>query len=132
MTTNFFNLSGARILYGRDFNQDDGIPQPQAPQNAVAGTAPAELPQVAILSYEYFQRRYGGNQAVIGHTMQFSGRPGPLIAGVLARDSGFTSHPMPMKKPLRTSGWPTGLRTTAKIAMDSPFVRWRVSARASA
>ncbi|MGB6688601.1 MAG: ABC transporter permease, partial [Terracidiphilus sp.] len=84
VTTNFFGLTGARILYGRDFNTDDGVPSPQPPPDAAPGTGPPRLPQVAILSYEYFVRRFGGDQAVIGRTMQFSGRPGPVIAGVLA------------------------------------------------
>ncbi|HKF49688.1 MAG TPA: ABC transporter permease [Terracidiphilus sp.] len=84
VTTNFFSLTGARILYGRDFNADDGVPSPQPPPGAAPGTGPPQLPQVAILSYEYFQRRFGGNQAVIGTTMKFSGQPGPVIAGVLA------------------------------------------------
>jgi len=84
VTTNFFSLTGARILYGRDFNADDGIPSPQPAPGAAPGTGPPKLPQVAILSYEYFMRRFGGNQGVIGQTMQFSGRAGPVIAGVLA------------------------------------------------
>jgi predicted permease len=84
VTTNFFSLTGAQILYGRDFNADDGVPSPQPPPGVAPGTGPPQLPQVAILSYEYFMRRFGGNQAVIGQTMQFSGRPGPVIAGVLA------------------------------------------------
>lgn len=84
VTTNFFSLTGARVLYGRNFNSDDGVPSPQPDPGATPGTGPPQLPQVAILSYEYFMRRFGGNQAIIGHTMQFSGRPGPLIAGVLA------------------------------------------------
>ena len=84
VTTNFFSLTGAQIRYGRDFNADDGVPSPQPSPGAAPGTGPPQLPQVAILSYEYFMRRYGGNQAVIGQTMQFSGRPGPVIAGVLA------------------------------------------------
>jgi len=83
-TTNFFSLAGAKTLYGRNFNADDGVPNPQPQPGAVPGTGPPQLPQVAILSYEYFMRRFGGNQAVIGTTMQFSGRPGPVIAGVLA------------------------------------------------
>lgn len=84
VTTNFFSLTGAKILYGRDFNADDGVPQPPQPANPTPGAGPAQLPQVAILSYEYFVRRYGANPSVIGQTMQFTGRPGPLIAGVLA------------------------------------------------
>jgi putative ABC transport system permease protein len=43
---------------------------------------------VAILSYEYFTRRYGGNTAILGHAMLGSGGPGPQIVGVLA--PGFT------------------------------------------
>ena len=83
-TTNFFSVTGAKILYGRDFNADDGVPQPQTPANQAPGAGPAKLPQVAILSYEYFERRFGGNPSVVGQTLQFTGRPGPLIAGVLA------------------------------------------------
>jgi putative ABC transport system permease protein len=73
VTTNFFSLTGAHVLYGRDFNADDGVPSPQPDPGAAPGTGPPQLPQVAILSHEYFMRRFGGNQAVIGQTMQFSG-----------------------------------------------------------
>ncbi|UWZ82819.1 ADOP family protein [Occallatibacter riparius] len=78
------HLTGARVMYGRDFNAEDGVPQPQAPPGGSAPAAPPKLPPVAILSYKYFMRRFGGNQAVIGQTMQFSGGPGPVIAGALA------------------------------------------------
>ena len=87
-TTNFFDVMGARILYGRDFTPQDGLPQPAppAPGTTQAGTPPPpRLPVMAILSYDYFERRYGGNPAVIGKSMrtqapQFS----PVIVGVLA------------------------------------------------
>src|SRR5579859_6795121 len=42
------------------------------------------MPTFAILSYEYFQRRYGGDAAVLGHTMLTPGGPAPVIVGVLA------------------------------------------------
>jgi predicted permease len=83
VTTNFFDVVGSRILFGRDFIAQDGAPQPQPPANE-ANTAPGRLPGIAILSYEYFRRRYGGNTAVLGHTMTIPGQPGPLIVGVLA------------------------------------------------
>lgn len=38
-----------------------------------------------ILSYEYWQRRYGGSAAVLGQEMLSSGHRGPRIIGVLAR-----------------------------------------------
>src|SRR4029077_17896282 len=70
--------------FGRDFSQEDGIPQPPAPPAGVQGPAP--MPSIAILSYEYFQRRYGGNTRVLGHNMLATGHPGPVIVGVLAPD----------------------------------------------
>src|SRR5476649_1221723 len=53
-TQNLFRLLGARVLIGRDFVDDDALPQPQppAPQGQAAqGPPPARLPQVGILSY---------------------------------------------------------------------------------
>ena len=89
VTTNFFDVMGGKIVYGRDFDQQDGIPQPAAPAaqaGQAQGAAPASprLPQMAILSHEYFMKRYGGNPAVLGHTMGNASGPNPVIVGVLA------------------------------------------------
>ena len=88
VTTNFFDLMGAKIAYGRDFTSQDGLPQPAppAPGTAQAGTAPPpRLPVMAILSYDYFQSRYGGNPAVIGQTIHTQAQGlSPVIVGVLA------------------------------------------------
>jgi putative ABC transport system permease protein len=84
VTTNFFQLTGGKIQFGRDFTPQDGLPQPPAPGAGAPDAAASRLPAFAILSYEYFRRRYGGNEAVLGDTMTFTGRPGPIIAGVLA------------------------------------------------
>ena len=83
VTTNFFRLLGGRIILGRDFNEEDGIPQPAAPATGQPQPT-SRLPFMAILSYEYFQRRFGGNTAVLGHAMPASGQPSPVIIGVLA------------------------------------------------
>src|SRR5437667_5745645 len=85
VTTNFFRLVGAKIVLGRDFTDADGMPQPPAPPGAQPGvpTTPP-LPIMAILSYEYFQRRYGLNPSVIGQAMITNGPFRPQIAGVLA------------------------------------------------
>jgi putative ABC transport system permease protein len=95
VTTNFFGLMGARIVAGRDFDAQDGVPEPPAPaagQNGQGqGAAPAtplppQLPQMAVLSHEYFMKRYGGNPAILGHTLGNAGGPNqnPVIVGVLA------------------------------------------------
>jgi putative ABC transport system permease protein len=86
VTVNFFRMMGATVALGRDFQEADGVSQ-AAPQNPQAGGAPAApgpppLPAVAILSHEYWQRRYGGDPAVLGQRIQ--GGPRPEIVGVLA------------------------------------------------
>jgi putative ABC transport system permease protein len=87
VTINFFRLLGGGIAYGRDFNDDDAVPNPPppAPGAKQQGPPPPQLPVHAILSYEYFQRRYGGDPSAIGHSMSFGGpqAPKPIIVGVL-------------------------------------------------
>jgi predicted permease len=83
VTTNFFHLLGGRIALGRDFGEADGLLQPPPPPSGVQpGTAAPDLPIVTILSYEYFQRRYGGDSSVLGHPL-VTGGPF-IIVGVLA------------------------------------------------
>ena len=89
VTTNFFDLMGAKMFAGRDFDSQDGIPQPPAPAGQGAqgqGTAPQppQLPLMAILSHEYFVKRFGGNPAVLGHTLGNASGPNPVVVGVLA------------------------------------------------
>jgi predicted permease len=86
VTTNYFQLVGARIAFGRDFSDDDGQPQPPppAPGTQSATPPPPRLPIMAIISYEYFQRRFGSNPAVLGQSLN-KGKPfSPRIVGVLA------------------------------------------------
>jgi putative ABC transport system permease protein len=81
VTTNFFQLTGAHIALGRDFQADDGIPQPAPAPGTQEGP---RLPFVTILSREYFERRFGGNPAILGHPIPTSGRVSLLVVGVLA------------------------------------------------
>jgi putative ABC transport system permease protein len=83
VTPNFLRLLGAKIAIGRDFTEADGQPQPQQADGAPAAQAPP-LPTIAILSHEYWQRRYGGNTAILGKDMSSGGGGGPQIVGVLA------------------------------------------------
>jgi putative ABC transport system permease protein len=88
VTTNTFRLLGVKIAFGRDFEEADGTPQPEPPQpqaDASAGApVPPRLPTIVILSYEYWQRRFGGSTAILGRGMTSGGTAGPQIVGVLA------------------------------------------------
>ena len=81
VTTNFFRMLGAHIIVGRDFNDADGVangpPPPPFP--------PAEG-SVAILSYDYFQRRYGADRNIIGRRLLATTGSGPEIVGILSPD----------------------------------------------
>jgi putative ABC transport system permease protein len=78
-TVNLFSLLGARILVGRDFVADDGTPVPQLPNQA----ANAGPPLAAMLSHEFWLRRFGGDQSVIGKDVEL-GNGRARIVGVLA------------------------------------------------
>jgi predicted permease len=75
VTTNFFRLLGRKAVLGRDFEDADGIAQS-------AGATQPQTPANVILSYEYWQRRFGGNRAVIGTRLPPAGQ-GSMIVGVL-------------------------------------------------
>jgi len=77
VTTNFFHMMGARIVAGRDFGPEDAAPQPLEPGVLIPTGS------TAILSYAYWQRRYGGSSAIIGQEMRGLGAHGPRIVGVL-------------------------------------------------
>jgi predicted permease len=85
VSTNFFQMMGGAIIAGRDFQDSDGTPQPPPPAGGAAVAPPAQ-PMMAILSNEYFQRRFGGDRSVIGKSLPVSAAfgPAPTIVGVLA------------------------------------------------
>jgi predicted permease len=93
VTPNFFGVVGAGIALGRDFEEADGRPQPPVPQASgaepAAGSSPLAI--VAILSHDYWQRRYGGDPQVIGQ--RIPGGPRPEIVGVLTPGFELTFPP---------------------------------------
>ncbi|HEX3702386.1 MAG TPA: ABC transporter permease [Vicinamibacterales bacterium] len=86
VTTNFFRVMGARILLGRDFDEADGTPAPAPPPGATAPGAaqPPPLPTMAILSYEFWQRRFGGDPAIVGKDLPGAGPRLQRVVGILA------------------------------------------------
>jgi predicted permease len=88
-TTNLFSLLGATMALGRDFSEEDGTPLPPPPQ-AVAGAAaagpqgPPPIPR-AILSHQFWQRRFGGKPDVVGTVVRLGEQPFEIV-GVLQPD----------------------------------------------
>src|SRR5207248_8538631 len=121
---NFFRLMGARIAIGRDFQDSDGLPAPQA--GAVPGAPPPQPPAFAILSYGYFQRRFGGNKSTIGQALPFPGGPGPIIVGVLSPNFELLFPPEAEMEQF------PDIWFAARISYDTAnrnTVRWRVIGR---
>src|SRR5690349_19093445 len=54
VSTNFFQMMGGTMIAGRDFQESDGTPDPQAGQAVPAANAPPALPTMVILSNDYF------------------------------------------------------------------------------
>jgi putative ABC transport system permease protein len=87
VTTNFFTLLGHRIHVGRNFVEEDGAPQQGPPPGdglpPPGFVPPPQLPNIAIISYEFWQRRYGGSESIVGKSIEF-GNGRAEIVGVLA------------------------------------------------
>jgi predicted permease len=79
-TPNIFKLLEVPVVYGRDFTDDDGIPNPivQLPPGAQAQPAPQtppppRLPTIGVISYDFWQRAFGGDPSVVGRTITLGG-----------------------------------------------------------
>jgi predicted permease len=85
VSPNFFQMMGQSIVAGRDFTDTDGTPQAQpaaAPQGAAA-PPPPRVPNSAILSYEFWQRRFGGDPSILGRPLPgVQAQNTPIAVGV--------------------------------------------------
>ena len=75
-TPNFFEVLGVRPFLGRGFEPADA--EPIAPNTNAAAIPPASV----ILSHELWQRRFGGDDQVIGQSVQVNNNAA-LIVGVM-------------------------------------------------
>ena len=83
VSTNFFPLMGARILEGRGFTENDGLPQPVPQPNVPADAQPPRLPAMVILSHSYWQRRFGGRRDILGKPLPGFAQGNNIVVGVL-------------------------------------------------
>jgi predicted permease len=84
VTVNFFRVMGARVALGRGFEEADGEPQPGQTDGAPGEQAASQLPAKVVLSYEFWQRRYGGDRKLLGHNLTGGDPRASEIVGVLA------------------------------------------------
>ena len=88
VTQNLLPILGVRVIAGRDFTDEDAVAPPPPPQ-PVPGAAPVAPPAppvaMMILSYGFWQRRFGGDRSVLGKSVDFGGGPGQIV-GVLPPD----------------------------------------------
>ncbi len=135
VSINFFRMMGASIIGGRDFQDSDGTPQQQPPAaqggNGPAPNAPPPLPNMVILSNEYFQQRFGGDRSMIGKPLPVSATfgPPPIIVGVLAPGFELLFPPQ-----VNMEQFPS-LWIAARIPYDAANrnnVQWRVIGRMKA
>ena len=81
VTPDFFRVMDARMFRGRDFADDDGERIPPPPPGVDPATVP-QVPAKVILSYEFWQRRFGGRDDTIGKLVTV-GNGRSEIVGVL-------------------------------------------------
>ena len=67
VSANFFDALGTQPLYGRTFVPEDDLPESDA---------------VLVLSYPYWQRRFGGDPGVLGQVFEMNDEPHTVI-GIL-------------------------------------------------
>src|SRR5579872_353898 len=121
VTPNFFRVLGARVILGRDFADSDAEPQPTGP-NGQPGPPDRQLAVYGIISHEAFERRFGGNPAVLGQPIA---KGGAIIVGVL--EPGFEL----LFPPDKNIEQKPDLWIAARVAPGGPriVVQWRVIAR---
>lgn len=95
VTTGFFRLLGIDVVQGRDFVEADGAPLPPPPNQGppALGVPPPPPPAAtAILSHEFWQRRFAADPAIVGST-QVLGTARFEIVGVLQPDAALFFPP---------------------------------------
>jgi predicted permease len=99
VTANYFNVLGVRAILGRTF-----VPE----ENVVGG------PEVAILSYEFWQRQFGGSPQIVGRTIRLEGHPFTIL-GVTPKGFGAITQ---------TAVWAPFEQNVPKLYLDSRQYAW--------
>ncbi len=79
---NFFATLGVGVALGRPFLESDGTPQPPQGPNT-EGAARPRLPDYVVLSHEFWTRRFGGDSAIVGRSVNIGGQQCEVV-GILS------------------------------------------------
>lgn len=116
-TWNLFRVLGVRPTLGRDFSEEDPFP---IDPSMFGGPNPELPPGSVMLSHGLWQRRYGGDPAVIGRTIQMDGL-GSVVVGVLPPD--FRIYlPADAAMPTNIDAWGLLPSNVSEFARDAPWL----------
>ena len=117
VTWNFFQLLGVRPVLGRDFRREDAI----TIDPSMFGQPNPDLPPgTVVLTHGLWQRRFGGDPAVIGRTIQMDGF-GSVVVGVLPPDFGvYLPADVPMPTDIDAFG--VAPANLTEFARDGPWL----------
>src|ERR1700691_508314 len=99
VTANYFNMVGVQAVLGRTF-----VPE----ENVVGG------PEVATLSYEFWQLQFGGSPRVVGKTIRLEGHPFTIV-GIMPKGFGAITQ---------TAVWAPFEQNVPKLYLDSRQYAW--------
>ena len=117
VTWNFFSLLGARMALGRGHVSDDAFP---IDPKAFGQPNPKLPPGKVVLSYGLWQRRFGGDSAVVGKTVLIDGW-GSVVVGVLSPD--FRLYlPADAGMPTNIDAWGVMPSNIGDFARESPWL----------
>jgi predicted permease len=85
ITREILPILGVPPLIGREFSERDDSPG---------------RPQTVILTYGYWQRRFGGDPAIVGQRLMIDGQPAEII-GVMPQRFGFLDRPIDLLYPFQ-------------------------------
>jgi putative ABC transport system permease protein len=116
-TWNLFRVLGVRPILGRDFSEEDPFP---IDPSMFGGPNPELPPGSVMLSHGLWQRRYGGDPAVIGRTIQMDGL-GSVVVGVLPPD--FRIYlPADAAMPTNIDAWGLLPSNVSEFARDAAWL----------
>ncbi len=83
VTPDFFRVLGLHLTSGRDFQSSDGeLPQLPTLPLAPGAAPPVFPPNVTILGYEFWKRRYGGDPKIVGTVIKSTGGGSFQVVGI--------------------------------------------------